>query len=218
MDKNILLWENMYQWNKENKNNLVYPDEEVIRIIKKFFLPSGAKSVLDAGCGSGRHTLALLREGFEVRSLDSSQTALDIASELTAPYGNNVKYELGNLACLPFEDASFDAVLCWGVLHYLSGEEFSQSINELYRVLKPGGFIGLTLRSTTDSECDIDNAKKMQTSNATDSKNMLFKYFSKSDIFECLKDFTEIYSGHKTRTVFENDERIIAHWYIAAKK
>ncbi len=218
MDKNVSLWENVYQWNKENKNNLVYPDEEVIRIIKKFFLPSGAKTVLDAGCGSGRHTLALLREGLEVRALDSSQTALDIASELTAPYGNKVKYDLGNLTCLPFEDASFDAVLCWGVLHYLTGEEFSQALNELYRVLKPDGFLGLTLRSTADSECDIDNAKQMQKSNAMESKNMLFKYFSKSDIYECLSTYSQIQSGHKTRTVFENDERVIAHWYIAAKK
>jgi len=218
MDKNVLLWENVYQWNKENKNNLVYPDEEVIRIIKKFFIPSGAQSVLDAGCGSGRHSLALLREGFEVRALDSSQTALEIASELTAPYGNKIKYELGNLTCLPFEDASFDAVLCWGVLHYLSSEEFSQALNELYRVLKPGGYFGLTLRSTADSECNIDNAQQMQKANATECKNMFFKYFSKSDIFAHLNAFTEIHSGHKTRSVFEKDERTIAHWFIAAKK
>ena len=101
---------------------------------------------------------------------------------------------------------------------YLTKEEFEKAPEELNRVLIPGGSIGLTLRSTEDSEYDIGRQGGMQISNAYESKRMLFNYFSESDIVEKLNIFKNINYGHKTRTLFEDKKRKIAHWYIAATK
>lgn len=218
MKKNIELWEKIYKWNKDNKNHLIYPDEEVIRIIKKFFIPNNAKKVLDVGCGSGRHTMALLREGFQVEAIDSSSTALNIAKDMVLNLDANVNFNEGNIVKLPYKDEEFDGIICWGVLHYLTDEEFEKAFSELFRVLKPGGILGLTLRSSEDSECDINNKDKMQASNAFESKDILFKYFDENDIEKLFSSFQSVKYGHKTRTVFEDNKRKIAHWFVAAKK
>jgi ubiquinone/menaquinone biosynthesis C-methylase UbiE len=217
MEANIKLWEDVYRWNRDNANYLIYPDEEVIRIVKKFFLPHGVSSVLDAGCGAGRHSLAMLREGLHVTSLDSSASALEITRNL-AGTAFPVRCHQSTIAELPFADASFDAVLCWGVLHYLEEAEFRRAINEFYRVLKPGGVFALTLRSIEDSECDPAALDRMQQSSAFESKAMSFRYFAEDGIAPVLQGFTNIRHGHKTRTTFEDPHRRMAHWFIVAEK
>jgi ubiquinone/menaquinone biosynthesis C-methylase UbiE len=218
MEKNIELWEKIYQWNKKNENYLIYPDEEVIRIIKKFFVPNGVKKVLDAGCGSGRHTMALLREGFNVEALDSSSAALKIAEGIASDLGGNVNFTEGNIIKLPYKDEEFDGIICWGVLHYLTDEEFGQAMSELYRVLKPGGVIGFTLRSTEDSECDLSKKDNMQVSEGFESKGIEFKYFDENDINKVFSRYNSMKYGHKTKTSFEDKKRKMAHWFIAATK
>jgi ubiquinone/menaquinone biosynthesis C-methylase UbiE len=218
MERNIELWEDVYQWNRENNNHLIYPDEEVIRIIKKFFLPKGVAKVLDAGCGAGRHTLALLREGLSVTAMDSSPSALKITENLVASVYPNVRYVESNIASLPFENGYFDAILCWGVLHYLNDVEFAHAVDEFHRVLKSGGVLGLTLRSVEDSECNHSCRDIMQVSQAFESKGMGFRYFDEADIGAVLKPFTAIQFGHKTRTTFEDKTRKIAHWFVVAEK
>ncbi|WP_035587202.1 class I SAM-dependent methyltransferase [Hippea jasoniae] len=222
MKHNIELWEEVYKWNKKERNYLVYPDEEVVRIIKKFFLPRNVKSVLDVGCGSGRHTLALLREGFSVTAVDTSETALGILKSLVNNFKENINDKLkimqGDIKNMPFNNNSFDAILCWGVLHYLDTEELKKAIKEMHRILKEGGLLALTLRSTEDSEYKREHGDKLQESQAFESKGMLFKYFSESDLPSILGNFKIINYGHKTRTTFEDKKRVIAHWFIVAKK
>jgi len=216
MDSNVDLWEKVYEWNMQNKNYMIYPDEDVIRIIKKYFLPSGSKRVLDAGCGSGRHTIALLREGLDVTAVDTSDTGLEILDHLVSKDKFHVKISKSSITKLPFNDNHFDAVLCWGVLHYLNESERDAAMVELSRVLKPGGYIGLTLRSTEDSECH--SAKRGVKSSAYESREMVFDYFNEDDLQSALKSFKIINYGHKTYTVFEDRNRKIAHWFIVAQK
>lgn len=217
MEKNINLWEDVYRWNRDNSNYLIYPDEEVIRIVKKFFLPRGIRSVLDAGCGAGRHTLAMLREGLDVTSLDSSPAALDITQKL-AGTAFPVRCHQSSITELPFAEASFDAILCWGVLHYLGADEFRRALDEFLRVLKPGGLFALTLRSVEDSECDPASHTQMQVSNAFESRAMAFRYYAEDEIVPSLDRFVNIRHGHKTRTTFEDPHRRMAHWFIVAEK
>jgi ubiquinone/menaquinone biosynthesis C-methylase UbiE len=218
MKKNIKEWEKIYQWNKEEKNYLIYPDEEVVRIIKKFFVPNNIKNVLDAGCGAGRHSLAMLRENINVTAIDTSESAVNISKELILGTYKNINISVASITELPFENDSFEGIICWGVLHYLTNDEFDKAMNELYRVLKPGGFIGLTLRSIEDSECDDNNKDIMQSSNAYESKNILFKYFDEDDIKKIMSRFKMFKYGHKTKTIFEDNKRKMAHWFIVAEK
>ncbi len=220
MQENIDWWEKTYQWNKENDNYLIYPDEDLVRIIKKFFIPSGVENVLDVGCGSGRHVLMMLNEGFSVIGIDSSETSIDIARKITCSYPpERVQFLVKNIIQgLPFRDNSIDAVVCWGVLHYLTRNQVRMVLDEIKRILKPGGQFTLTLRSVEDSECKRVHSKDFQTSKAYESTGLDFIYYNREDMQELLSNFSNLKYGHKTRTLFKDTERRIAHWFAVCSK
>jgi ubiquinone/menaquinone biosynthesis C-methylase UbiE len=98
-------------------------------------------SVLDVGCGPGNFTRAFARasgDGLAV-GLDASRTMLDQAAREANP--PNVRYVRGDAAALPFPDATFDAVCCFAALYFI--ERPLQAIDEMVRVLAPGGRVAL---------------------------------------------------------------------------
>ena len=101
----------------------------------------GAASVLDAGCGGGRYTVAwrLLGAG-SATGIDMSEVGVGDAKRRieAAPNVTHVAFQLGNVLELPFEDDRFDVVFSNGVLHH--SKDWKNGIAELVRVVKPGGF------------------------------------------------------------------------------
>ena len=104
---------------------------------------SAGETVLDVACGPGNTTRSLVGEvGADglVVGVDSSATMLAQAVEET-PSDGPVAYLRADGADLPFADATFDAVSCYGAL-YLMDDPFA-SLHEMIRVLKPGGRIAV---------------------------------------------------------------------------
>ena len=107
--------------------------------------------VLDMGCGAGRHAFALYRRGADVVALDLDEAELkDVAGmfaamrdEGEAPEGATAQAVRGSAYALPFEDESFDRVVAAEVLEHLPQDE--RAMAELFRVLKPGGLIAVTV-------------------------------------------------------------------------
>jgi len=107
-------------------------------------LPAGAR-VLDAGCGTGLLTLALLRvlgRPANVAAIDLSrsslQTARRAAQRLRPDPRHRVAFAQANALTLPFADETFDLVMTSGVLEYLP---LRDGLGELARVLAPGGHL-----------------------------------------------------------------------------
>lgn len=216
MYQNINWWERNYKLKEENKSFLVYPDEDLVRIVKKFFIPAGVKNVLDLGCGSGRHCMMMLAEGLSVIGIDSSETSIQIARKMISPPANrNNRFLVQDISnSLPFEDKSIDGVVCWGVLHYLTQDKAKTVLDEVNRILKPGGLFTLTLRSTEDSECKSKEITDIQTSYAVESTGLNFRYYTQENVFNFLSSFENIKCAHKARSFPENPNRTIAHWMV----
>jgi ubiquinone/menaquinone biosynthesis C-methylase UbiE len=103
----------------------------------------GAK-ILDAGCGTGLLTLALLRSirfPVSITALDLSSTSV-VAARKALYYSSgrkrDVTFTQGNLLCLPFADESLDLVVTAGALEYVP---LADGITELARVIRPGGHL-----------------------------------------------------------------------------
>ena len=109
---------------------------------KKINLPPGSK-VLDVGCGEGRHIFGILNE-FEdvycygldqdIPSLDKCKEGLEFFKELDL---NGTVFQQGSIYQLPFKENFFDLIICSEVLEHL--DDYHAAIDEIYRVLKPGG-------------------------------------------------------------------------------
>ena len=98
-----------------------------------------SQPVLDAGCGTGAHSLRLAARGCRVIGTDISFHVLRSAKAgaEARKQQNNVQLSASNLLELPFADESFRAVLCWGVLMHVP--DVGGAVRELSRVLAPNG-------------------------------------------------------------------------------
>jgi len=118
-----------------------------------------AMTVLDAGCGAGRNLVYLLREGCHVFAVDTDSHAVEQVRRLAASLGNPSPSEnfcVAPVEQMPFPDAIADVVICSAVLHFArSGEHFLAMLNELWRVLKPGGLLFCRLASRIGMDFEL---------------------------------------------------------------
>jgi ubiquinone/menaquinone biosynthesis C-methylase UbiE len=95
--------------------------------------------VLDLCCGNGPVTQVLVQQSQHVTGLDASPRAIAQA-QANIPQATFVK---GFAEAMPFADASFDVVHTSMALHEMEPDQRGQILQEVYRVLKPGGIFTL---------------------------------------------------------------------------
>lgn len=111
----------------------------------------GARTVLDLGCGSGRHLAFLARGGFAATGLDGAPAGLALAEKQLRVAGLAADLRLGDIyAPLPYADAHFDAVIAVQVIHHATRARIDALAREIVRVLRPGGLVYLTVPSRRD--------------------------------------------------------------------
>jgi ubiquinone/menaquinone biosynthesis C-methylase UbiE len=111
-----------------------------------FFLPhlKAGMNVLDCGCGPGTITLgfAEIVDPGTVVGTDIEESQVALANESASRRNlSNVRFEAASIYDLPFAAASFDAVFMSALMGNL--QEPGLALREVYRVLKPGGVIGV---------------------------------------------------------------------------
>ncbi|MHB8482092.1 MAG: class I SAM-dependent methyltransferase [Nitrospiria bacterium] len=123
--------------------------EECLTLIKKK-LPSG--SMLDLGCGEGRHSFLFQKSGFKAVGVDYQPSALEKALRRSRAFKGGVSSAPHFLAAdifnLPFLPKQFDVILDYGCFHHIRKRDFQTYLGILFEMLKPGGFYILSCFST----------------------------------------------------------------------
>jgi len=101
------------------------------------------KKVLEIGCGLGAHTEALCRLDAKVTSIDLATMSVKVTRRRLALKELSAEVMEADAEHLPFPDNHFDYVWSWGVIHH--SPSTVQCAQEIARVLKPGGRIGIML-------------------------------------------------------------------------
>ena len=157
------------------------------------YLPANAK-ILDAGCGSGRDTIAFLREGYDVNAIDASQAMCEIASKNT---GIDVK-------CISFEELTGESVYdgiwaCASLLH-VKRSDLEKVLNNLHDLLKPNGVLYASFKYGDNERIKEDRYFNDMT------EQLAMQYFSKA--FKVLETFVN--NDHRSDRSGENWINIIA--------
>ena len=116
--------------------------------------------ILDAGCGSGRNLVHLLRQGCDVCAVDADAQAVAtvraLAREL-APALPESNFRVEAVEQMSFDDACAEVVLCNAVLHFARDDaHFEAMLHGAWRVLKPGGLFFCRLGSSIGIESQVE--------------------------------------------------------------
>ena len=145
-----------------DRTRVAVGSEIILGCLARQAKPLGEMTVLDAGCGTGAYSQAIVGRIGQLEALDMSQGMLDTARAKLADQAGEgrVAFHQGSITALPFEAASLDGVMINQVLHHLpdDGAEgyplHRQVFAEFARVLRPGG--SLVVNSCSREQ--LDNA------------------------------------------------------------
>src|SRR4051812_20175137 len=106
--------------------------------------------VLEIGAGSGAMAAEVVRNHRSVRMTvtDVDPVMVEAARTRLAPFGDRVTARVADATALPFDDAAFDLVVSWIMLHHTV--RWEEALAEALRVLRPGGsVVGYDLLAAT---------------------------------------------------------------------
>ncbi len=145
-------WDNIFtetDWGK-------YPCEELIRFVARNFFGSPKREevkILEIGCGTGGNLWFLTREGFDVTGIDGSSVGVEKAEKRLTKNGLSASLHVGDVMELPWDADLFDCVIDNECIYSNTFADSLKIINEVKRVLKPGGlFYSKTFMTGTSGD------------------------------------------------------------------
>jgi SAM-dependent methyltransferase len=129
--------ENFYDNNYKQFSNTRFCLWDIVRDFSNNFKKDSY--VLDAGCGNGKN-IKYFNDKCKIVGIDKCNGLVDICKK------NGYNVIQSDIKSLPFEDNTFDFSMSIAVIHHLDKEEDRvKAVNELLRVIKPGGKLLITV-------------------------------------------------------------------------
>jgi ubiquinone/menaquinone biosynthesis C-methylase UbiE len=163
----------------------IFTDSELDFLLGKIHAED---EVLDMGCGTGRFTIPLAERVKSVSGLDLSPMMLATARKKLADKGLEADLREGDMAALPFADASFDVVVSMLALMHIPRADRQQVFREVARVMRPGGRLLIGV------------------------KNSVFERMFRGDRFAEV-DITDVESEELIFTKTRGGEDMVAPWH-----
>jgi len=133
----------------------------------EIFAENHSQLILDLGCGTGRDSLHLAGSSAQVIGLDAARSGLSLAQKRAATTKSRISWVESDARSLPFPDAFFDGIYCFGLLHEFVGEssenDVSRTMGEILRVLKPPG-IAIIATAAGDPEKGLPHVQNFSES------------------------------------------------------
>jgi len=119
------------------------PAAEVVELVP-ILREHDVRDVLDLGCGVGRHSWLLAREGFDVTGTDDSPTAVEHCRRWLESEGLAATFCICDMCEIPKGSGAFDAILAYNVIYHTTRSKLICTIDNLRAALRPGGLLYAT--------------------------------------------------------------------------
>ena len=129
-------WDDAYAGNVPPPWDIGKPQPAFLRLAGQGLL---AGHVLDAGCGTGEHTLLAASSGADALGIDGSSLAIERARGKAAERGIKARFEVADALSLADLGLSFDTIIDSGLFHTFDDDSRARYVTSLASVLRPGG-------------------------------------------------------------------------------
>ena len=163
------------------------------------------KEVLDCGAGGDLPPLSLfLEHGYKTYGLEISDDQLHKSNEFSKKHGINLNISKGDMRSLPFEDESLSFIYSYNSIFHMTKKDIETSINEIKRVLKPGGLCCLNFLSINDEW--YGDGKEL-------GKNEFLQIERGEEVIHTYYETNEGESHFKDMTILYKEDRVIERLY-----
>ncbi len=208
-----------WDWKKVDDPYWRRPHEEVYRALPELLARPGRRA-LDVGAGLGRHLVYLAENGFDVWGCDLSLDGVAECRQALAPRGLAERVQVADMRALPYPDASFDLVLAINVLYHGTRADLVKALDEVRRVLVPGGLFLGTFNDRRNSSWGNGEQIEPHTFIRADGQEagIAHHYVSRASLLRLLAGFRPL------RLTLKLDERPAsgvgrsAHWLVLAER
>lgn len=173
-------------------------------------------SVLDIGAGKGRHAFFFAEQGFEVSAMDLSDSSIEIIKQTAEERNLTIDAKAHDMVNLPYEDESFDCVVCFHTIYHTDYAGMQTTISEIERVLKKNGEAYITFNSKDNVKYDKDKTTDGYTMIPQGGKEQGIPhcYVDEEDIKVLLKNF-HIISLSKERNYIRKGKNVTGiHFFV----
>lgn len=109
------------------------------------------KNILDCGAGGDSPPLSLFSSyGYETCGIELDPAQIEIADTCAARQGQRLNITQGDMRLLPMKDESFSFAYSYNAIFHMKKQDVKQAVDELKRVLKPGGLLFVNFLTTKD--------------------------------------------------------------------
>lgn len=213
-----------WDWSKNESNKWLIPIVEAPYLSQRWH-QNGFNTLLDLGCGLGRHSIYFAKNEFTVYSMDLSEYGINHLKSWAEKENLNLNYHVGDMLSLPFESNFFDCIIGYNVIYHTDTQGLIKTIDEIKRILKPGGELFITLISKStwswknkDKCVQIDNNTILRDEDETE-RNVPHLFVDIEDIKEFFNDFEFVLSPKEfTEYDVKNDSYCSTHFELLLKK
>ena len=205
-------WDKIYKQYGEVQSEILHSVRIAVEIFKKY----NCKNIMDLGCGTGRHTIYLAQNNFNVLATDISETGLENTKIRANDIGlNNIKYLQHDMREIPLEDNYLDGVLCIWTTGHGKLTDVEKNVEEIYRILKPNGVVIIDYVSTEDGHYGKGEEIEKNTfiNNIEGEEKIPHHYSTKGEIENLYSKFNDL-KIKKINYFYGNNKKNIIKAYL----
>jgi len=181
------------------------------QLLKGRILPG--MRILDAGCGSGRNLVYLLREGYDVYAADADAREVEKVRSMAralAPSLPASNFRVEAVEQMSFDDACADVVISNTVLHFARDDaHFESMLRGSFRVLKPGGLFFSRLGSSIGMESRVEHVRGRRYKSPDGSERYLVDEALLGSLTERLGELAD-----PLKTTIVQNQRSMTTWVV----
>lgn len=165
-----------------------------------FLKSASVKTLLDLGCGTGNDVLRLVQQGFTVIGVDFSDEAVQQGRSKAEKLGLSAQFVVADMAKrLPFNSATFDAVMSNVAIHMFSDRITRKLFKEIRRIVRPNGLFVFHVNSTEDASVRAERhppIREIEPNYFLEQNGQTMHFFSKEYLLDLLADWKDVDLKH----------------------